>query len=116
MRDEGLCSFYSLTNTAENGKLPKEKLFSLNLTAFYANRTIGQQRLFLAQGAHHKLDRLIRCYMTELPPAAKYVILEDGNQYLVNDATVIVDEDALDLSLERLGSNYEVIDNTNSQS
>ena len=37
-------------------------------------------------------------------------ILEDGRQYLITDAVQIVDEDCVELSLERLGKYYEVAD------
>lgn len=112
MRDEGILNFYNLTDVSVNGAMPAEKLVSLNLSAYYANRTIGQQRLFIAQGEHYKLDKLVRCFnMLVLPETAKYVILEDNNQYMIKDINLIVDEDAIDLSLERLSNNYDVLDN-----
>jgi hypothetical protein len=49
-------------------------------------------------------------YNTQIPEEAKYVILEDGRQYLITDAVQIVDEDCVELSLERLGKYYEVAD------
>lgn len=66
--------------------------------------------MYAAKGANTKLDKLVRVYNTEIPEAAKYVILEDGRQYLITDAVQIVDEDCVELSLERLGKYYEVAD------
>ena len=112
MRDEGILTFYNLQNTATNGKKPTEQLVSLDVIAYYANKTIGFNRLYAAKGANVKLDKLIRVYNTIMPEAAKYVILEDGKQYLITSAVQIVDEDAIELSLERLENYYEVADET----
>lgn len=112
MRDEGLLKFYNLQNTAGNGAMPKEKLVYLDVEAFYAVKQIGVQRLYAAKGANVKLDKLVRVYNTIVPESAKYVILEDGRQYLISDAVQIVDEDAIELSLERLEKYYEVADET----
>lgn len=114
MRDEGLLTFYKLTNTAQAGDMPVEQLVDCDCTAYYENRTIGMQRRYLAKSADFQLDRLVRCYNTIIPEDAKYVILEDGMQYRIGDASAIVDEDAYDLSLERLNDYYEVADAANS--
>lgn len=108
MRDEGLLKFYSLENTSANGDMPSEKLVDLDVEAFYANKTIGITRMYAAKGANCKLDKLIWVYNTIVPEAAKYVILEDGRQYLITDAIQIVDDDAIELSLVRLENYYEV--------
>lgn len=108
MRDEGKLSIYNLQNTSQSGYMPKEKLVKLG-EAYYAIRTIGFNRMYAAKAANYRLDKLVRAYMTALPEAAKYVILEDGNQYRIGDINVIVDEDACDLSLERLEKNYDVL-------
>lgn len=116
MKDEGILYFYNLENTSEAGEMPTEKLVSLDLSAYYAAKTIGQQRLFIAQGDHYKLDKLVRCFnMLSIPETAKYVILEDGNQYMIKAINEIVDEDAIELSLERLSNNYDVSNTVTSQ-
>ena len=108
MRDEGILKFYNLTSTAQAGAMPKEKLVYLNIDAFYSNKTIGFQRLYAAKGGNYRLDKLVRAWATVIPEDAKYVILEDGRQYRIGDINAIVDEDAIDLSLERLEKYYEV--------
>lgn len=108
MRDEGKLTIYNLQNTAQKGAMPVEKLVKLD-EAYYAVKTIGFNRMYAAKAANSHLDKLVRAYMTALPEAAKYVILEDGLQYRITDINVIVDEDACDLSLERLESNYDVL-------
>ena len=108
MRDEGKLTIYSLQNTSQPGYMAKEKLVKLT-EAYYAAKTIGFNRMYAAKAANSHLDKLVRAYMTALPEAAKYVILEDGLQYRITDINVIVDEDACDLSLERLEKNYDVL-------
>lgn len=110
MRDEGILTFYNLANVSTNGHMPKEQLVNLGVIAYYANKTIGFQRLYAAKGQNYRLDKLVRVYITELPEEAKYVILEDKRQYRIEDINVIVDDDALDLSLTRLEKYYEVSD------
>ena len=110
MRDQGILKFYDLKNISTAGAKPKEQLVDLEMPAYYAEKTIGYNRMYAAKGASYKLDALVHVYNTRLPEAAKYVILEDGRQYRIGDVQVIVDEDALDLSLERLNQNYDVFD------
>lgn len=114
MRDEGLLTFYKLSNTSPAGSMPVEKLVALDVTAFYENKTIGLQRRYLVKGADYKLDRLVRCYNTIVPEEANYVILEDSKQYRIGEINAVVDEDAVDLSLERLENYYEVANATTS--
>lgn len=112
MRDEGLLKFYDLKNTAEDGAMPVEQLVDLKISAYYANKTIGYNRMYAAKGADVKLDKLIWVYTTYVPEDAKYVILEDKRQYLITDAVQIVDYDAIELSLERVEEYYDVADDT----
>jgi len=110
MKDEGLLKYYKLVNTAPKGAKPVEKLVYLNQDAFYANKTIGMQRMYAAKGADYKLDKLVFSYHTPVPEAAKYVILEDGRQYRIGDISLDVEENGCLLSLERLVDYYEVAD------
>ena len=108
MRDAGILTLYSLVNTAAIGDKPQEKLNKV-AEAYYAERTIGYNRIYAAMGANERIDILVRCYNTEIPYSAKYVILEDGQQYQITVKQKIVDEDATDLTLVRVESYYDVI-------
>lgn len=107
MRDTGLLTIYSLSNTAEAGEKPVEQLVEVT-TAYYSERTVGYGRMYAAMGANIKIDALVRCWMTSIPEDGKYVILEDDNQYRIAQMQKIIDEDAVDLTLERLEANYDV--------
>ena len=107
MRDAGILKLYDLTSTSAPGDAPVEKLVALG-TAFYAEKTVGYNRIYAAKGANQEIDTIVRCYNTDVPYRAKYVVLEDGNQYQISVKQKIVDEDATDLTLVRLEEYYDV--------
>lgn len=107
----GLCTIYSLENTATDGKMPTEKLVKI-CDAYYAERTVGYNRIYAAMGANHKFNMLVRVFNTDLPDEGMYVVLEDGKQYQIDIAQKIVGRDAIDLTLIRVEEYYEVSDGT----
>ena len=107
MRDAGILKLYNLTSSSAMGDAPVEKLVLLG-TAFYAEKTVGYNRIYAARGANQEIDMVVRCYNTDVPYSAKYVILEDGNQYQISVKQKIVDEDATDLTLVILEDYYDV--------
>ena len=108
MRDAGILTLYTLVNTAPKGDKPLEQLSKVG-EAFYAEKTVGYNRIYAAMGANERIDTVVRCYNTEIPYSAKYVILEDGEQYQISIKQKIVDEDATDLTLVRVEDYYDVI-------
>ena len=109
MRDMGLLTLYDLVTTSTSGDMPVEKLSSVG-TAYYAEKTVGYNRIYAARGANQEIDTVVRCYNTDVPYSAKYVVLEDGNQYQISVKQKIVDEDATDLTLVRVEDYYDVSD------
>ncbi len=87
--------------------MPSEKLVSVG-TAYYAEKTVGYNCIYAARGADEQIDMVVRCYNTDVPHSAKYVILEDGEQYQISVKQKIVDEDATDLTLVRIEEYYDV--------
>ena len=79
MRDAGILKLYDLESTSAPGDAPLEKLVKLG-TAFYAEKTVGYNRIYAARGANQEIDMVVRCYNTDVPYSAKYVILEDGGK------------------------------------
>lgn len=112
MRDDGILTFYSLSNISLPGRMPVEKLVSVS-SAYYSRRTVGVNRLYAAAGANRDFDVLVRCHNTPtIPEGALYVILEDGKQYRIDAAQEIVERDAVDLTLVRLEAFYDVATET----
>jgi len=106
MDNAGLLTVYALTDTAEKGYMPAEKLVEV-CKCFYSDRIIGYGRAYAALGADQRIDRLVRCHNTALPETGKYAILEDGKQYRITLKQQIGDD--VDLTLERLETNYDVL-------
>lgn len=112
MRDEGILTFYELTNVAQPGLKPVQKLRSVG-TAYYGRRAVGVTRLYAAAGANRSIDVLVRCYNTpETPENAEYAILENGKQYRIDAVQELPDLDAVDLTLVRLEALYDVVTET----
>lgn len=110
MRDGGIVNLYTLTNTAANGAMPSLKLVAAG-SAYYSYRTAGVMRRYEAKGNNADFDYVIRVWnMTALPSGCEYAIPEDGEQYRIDPAEPIYDEDAIDLTLTRLEEYYNVAD------
>jgi hypothetical protein len=109
MDNAGILTIYALTDTAEQGYMPAEKLVAI-CQCFYSDRVIGYNRAYAALGADQRVDRLVRCYYTTLPEEGKYVIPEDGKQYRITLKQQIGDD--CDITLERLETNYDVLTDT----
>lgn len=110
MRDGGVLTICSLQDVGEDGFMPEEKLVPEG-TAFFSYRTIGVTRLYAALGANREIEKLVRCWNTDAPETGKYVLI-DGEQYRIDAAQAIVDEDAVDLTLVRLEDFYNVAGET----
>ena len=108
MRDGGKVKLYTLSNTATAGFMPTEKLVKQS-EAFISFVTVGVTRMYAAIGANREFDFVVRCWNTpRLPDGVKYAILENGNQYRIDRANSIVDDDATELYLVRLEDFYDV--------
>lgn len=105
MRDAGILTIYKLTNIAEPGLMPTEKLVEV-CAAYYDERTVGVTRAYAAMGAKQRIDNLVRVYNTVLPTDAEYCILEDDLQYRISLKQK--EGDNVLLTLERLEEMLDV--------
>lgn len=105
MRDAGILTIYSLTNTAQPGLMPTEKLVKI-CDAYYIERTVGVTRAYAAMSANQQIDKLVRCFNTSLSVDAEYAVLEGGDQYRITLKQVRGDD--IDLTLERLEDYLDV--------
>lgn len=104
MRDGGILTICQLEQVQTPGFMPSEALVEVT-TAFFSYRTIGVNRYYAAVGANQRIDLLVRCWNTELPENAKFVVIDDV-QYRIDLAQPV--EDAVDLTLVRLEEFYDV--------
>lgn len=102
----GLLTICSLENTAAAGYKPDEKLVEIE-SAYYEQRKAGITRIYAALGADRRFDLLVRCFNTEVPREGLYVVI-DGEQFQIDICQKIIGQDAVDLTLVKLESYYDV--------
>ena len=112
MDREGILNICTLQNTAAAGRMPVDKLVTVK-TAYYRKRTVGYNRMYAAMGANKSIDMLVRCFNTSVPDYARelYVYFPDDSsvQFRVSAIQEIVEDGAIDLTLERMETLYEVV-------
>ncbi len=113
--DSGILALYKLKNTAENGRMPVQKLVMYD-EAYFGERTVGYNRLYAAKGVNQQIDKLVRIWRNEAVEAGDYTILdpseENPKQYRIDAVQQLYDDDGLkvtDLTLVRLEKNYDVL-------
>lgn len=127
MFDSGTLFVCNLTNTAENGDMPRYELERVN-KYWFENRYIGYNRSYTAMGVNERIDMLVRIPRDETVRIGQYVELGNGDQYRislishgldVNPRTKSVDSKYYrtptlvglkytELTLVRLDTNYDV--------
>lgn len=110
MFDTGLLRICELQMVSENGGMPKETLVQKG-RAFYGERMVTASRLYEALGADVRIDKVVRVPFDTKANPDDYVVLENGEQFRidsVDDVVVRRDLRAIELTLEKLGENYNV--------
>ena len=107
----GKIKLYSLQITKDHtGGKPTEKLLYLGWS-YYGEKTVSYTRLYEARGADSRCDKVVRVPSDFAAETGFYVILEDGEQYRIdNVSTVIVATNvrALELTLIRIDARYDL--------
>lgn len=117
MMDAGYITVCNLENLAEPGDMPKEMLKPVEIMQF-EERVVGYNRQYAAKGANEQVDMLVRIWRSPVR-IGMYAILsdydgqecEDGDQYQIQNAQNLLDDDGLkvtDLTLRRVDRLYEV--------
>lgn len=119
MLDAGILILCSLENVAENGAMPQDKLVE-KYKCYFEERSIGLTRSYLAKGADEQVDMVVRVWNEGVRPRiSDYAVLlnydsqenDKGDQYRITLVQPTTNDDGLkcyDLTLERLGENYDV--------
>ena len=111
--NDGIVSICKVVDLASPGDMPIEGL-SLPLKLRYKERTVGLNRYYSALQNNIKVDFVIRCPevrgLSEKATDILVAIPIDGYQYKVIQIQYIEDAQppSMDISLERLGSDYIV--------
>ena len=109
--DSGVLYVCKLTNTAEPGFMPVEKLKAFN-KFWYGERTVGYNRYYAAKGANQQIDLLVRIPQDRSIQIGMFVVLGNGDQYRIDNIANGTEDDGLrwtDLTLVRLEDFYDVL-------
>lgn len=109
--DDGIIRIYEVTNRATSGDMPDRALLFKTDFAF-TEETVGVTRYYEAIRANQLIERMVATYRDMSVTINDIAIMEDGIQYQIRMIQYRKDEngiDIMDLSLERNGDNYEVI-------
>ena len=114
MKDAGHILICELTNTAGKSEMPIMTL-SVITEADFEERTFGMNRQYLAKGVNEQIDLMARIWRDPAVHIGMYAVLTDSDydgQYRITDVRHQLDDDGLkvtDITLQRLGENYDVI-------
>lgn len=107
--DDGVLTVYKTVNTAESGAMPAETLQKVS-EHYYGERTVGYGRQYAARAVNEQVDLLVRIWQDRGVRIGMLAVPEDGEQYRITNVQHLDDDSGLavtDLSLERLGDNYD---------
>ena len=119
LMDDGTVEFFDLTNVADPGAMPEEKLVSAGSAQGFSEVTFGVTRQYLAKGVDEQVDMVIQIWPEAVRPKIGQIAVltdyeyqenEEGDQFRIDDARKM-QEDGLDffqLTLRRLEDNYDV--------
>ena len=108
--NDGIVSFYQVTNIAVPGNMPKEGLVLKTGPFRYDRRTVGYKRYFTGLQSQVQIDELIRIPYASMISAQDIAVIEDGRQFCIEQIQRPEDviPNVLDLSLKRLEADYEI--------
>jgi len=107
--NDGLATFYKLTNVAEKGNLPEMKLIK-KYTLAYEERNVGYSRYFTAQQNKIVIDMIIRCLLLDIE--TEFIVAVGNEQYRIKQKQKPMDirPRVMDLTLEKIGEEYQIGD------
>lgn len=112
--DDGVLTICAVVDKSAPGSMPAPKIVRKS-EHYYAERTVGYGRQYAAMGVSEQVDMLVRIWRDSSIRIGMVVLMEDGEQYRINNIQQVVDEDGLkctDLSLRRLDQFYELAGET----
>lgn len=118
MTNDGIIGVYRLTNTADAGYMPVMQLVKL-FDAFFSRQRVGVTRLYAALGANAQVDAVFRLWNTRIDdamPKDLFAVLSpsgglvagDSVQYRITLAQDVTEQDAVDITVERLDKFYDI--------
>lgn len=115
MKDAGHISVCELHEIGEAGLMPVQMLVEVT-SADFEERTFGMARQYAAKGVNEQIDLLVRIWRDPQVRIGMFAVVtssEYDGQYRIDDVRHQLDDDGLkvtDITLARLGENYDVAD------
>lgn len=108
--NSGIVNIYSVGDIAPPGGMPKEGLTLKVGSLRYHERTVGMNRFWVAMQNQTKVDMVLRAPRVGTVSTHDVAIPVDGRQYKIKQIQYPedVEPSAMDLSLERLDSDYDL--------
>jgi len=118
MTNDGIIGVYKLTNTADAGYMPVMQLVK-QFDAYFSRQRVGINRLYAALGVNAQVDAVFRLWNTHIGtamPKDLYAVFSPSNGTVAGDeekfritlAQEVVEQDAVDITVERLDSFYDI--------
>lgn len=109
--NDGVVTIYTVTDGAEPGHLPVEKL-KKKILLHYEERQLGIKRFYSAKQNQVQVERVIRVPKAMLIHTQEIAITEDGSMYQIEMVQPVKDvyPACLDITLKRTTQKYEVSD------
>lgn len=117
MTNDGIIGVYRLTNTAQAGYMPVMQLIKL-FDAYFSKQRVGVTRLYAALGVNAQVDAVLRLWNTRIDdamPKDLFAVFSDNNvteQYRITLVQDVIEQDAVDITVERLDQFYDIAEQT----
>lgn len=107
--NDGSVKIYTLTDVAQPGYQPKEKL-ELKYSLRFENRALGINRIYLSRQQQAEIEKVIRIPRVVISPQ-DIAIIHDGQQYYIDTVQEAkgVYPPSLDLSMRAIRQKLEVM-------
>lgn len=109
--DDGIVFLCTITNTAETGLKPVEKI-TRTAKHYFEERTISFRRQYAAKGVNEQIDMLIRIHYDKSARIGMIAELGNGDQFRIDNVTHAYDTDSrlryTELTLARLEDFFDV--------
>jgi hypothetical protein len=108
--NDGVLKIYKVGNIAEDGNMLKEGLTLKVGPLNYEERIVGMGRFWDAKQSKVEISRLLRVPRIDSVSTQDVVIPIDGEQYKVLQVQHVkeVEPPSMDLSLERISTDYDI--------
>lgn len=107
--NDGIVTIYRVTDSAEPGHKPVQKLQE-KIVLRYEERRLGIQRYYAGQQNQVEIQRVIRTQRSSAVSNQDVAVTEDGRQYGINmvQMTEGVYPPSMDITLAKIEQKYEV--------